>query len=124
MDDIRPLVRQMRSVYALFAGEHSGHYYFKDNFSKFREQLSRLAAERGREDLAAQEAAAKRFHRIKGGAGFLKLEECRVLAAEGEQLFKSQESDPAKLREALAGLLSRLQQEMLRLKALLEEVKP
>lgn len=80
--------QELRPAFAIFLKELDGHLSF------FKQVLAELAhrsmeTEQDSEVLAGEQAKMliHRFHVIKGGAGFFKLDEMRISAATGEKLF-------------------------------------
>lgn len=80
---------QLAAALKLYINELSTHYAFLQKF------VLETTKDPARIDAAADEALAaerksieRRFHLIKGGAGFFSLQAIRELSARGEQLFR------------------------------------
>jgi chemotaxis protein histidine kinase CheA len=75
----------LREAAQIFLTELEGHV------AVFRDRAAEYAARQN--SLSDTRALAEKFHVIKGGAGFLKLERIREAAAAGEKLFRSYTPD-------------------------------
>ena len=69
----------LQKAFVIFVSEFSGHLQCFDSIVASPEKLASEAIE-----------VSRRFHTIKGGAGFLQLETVAQLAGEGEALFKQE----------------------------------
>ena len=100
----------LREAAAIFLGELETHSaYFEKSLVEIQDHNSLSAYARN---------FAEKFHVIKGGAGFLKLDRLRNAAAHGETLLKSfsPESDTDTALKQLKELVQILQEEALSLK--------
>lgn len=81
-DDIRP---ELREAYNIFVGELRTHTEFLSKLvTKAKEAPDALEFLR-----ANAPSLEQRFHLLKGGSGFLKLDDLRELSKRGEQLAKN-----------------------------------
>ena len=86
MEDLQKLIGSMRPVYEIFLSENRDHLvFFEDHLRQFN-NAGNTANLRDLLDSAVP-AIENRFHLIKGGAGFLKLEDIARIAAQGSKLF-------------------------------------
>jgi len=75
----------LKKAYELFKEEYAKHMAY------FREQIENI------DSVASnREEIYRRFHTIKGGAGFLDLGEVVSLAAEGEEIFRHSDYEESK----------------------------
>ena len=116
MQGIEKSINRVEGVYRLFAEELEAHLAF------FKEVRAREEALGAKKSVSELRVMSEKLHLIKGGAGFLKLEEIRLLADNGEKWFKGFEGvpDPAELRERLNNLISGFCDELVKLKSLLQ----
>jgi HPt (histidine-containing phosphotransfer) domain-containing protein len=122
MAELAELLKRMRSAYEIFVSELDNHlYFFWDICSSLErcsnaEEISRVFAEHAQK-------LEHRFHVIKGGAGFLKLERTAQLAAKAEGWFKHRDHQTpidGTLKTDLTQLVAELEKEATELKNLLK----
>ncbi len=83
---MKELPDYLKKAYELFKDEYSKHMAY------FRQQI-----EHPEQIDSQREEIYRRFHTIKGGAGFLELEKVVALATEGEEIFRPQNYDSSKI---------------------------
>lgn len=106
------LPAELQKAYLLFVDELEKHVVF---LAEIVQQLQTLDTNENLEPISSSRAEQleKRFHRIKGGAGFLGLEEISQLADRGEQFFKTatkKEIAPQELSVELKTILHSLEE--------------
>ena len=91
--------------------------YLKEAYQLFKLELSSHLGELGSQTVTLEmlregsEQFEQRFHTIKGGAGFLKLERISALASEGEEMFKFGPLDEKSVQK-FADIKQSLQEEL------------
>ena len=103
---------ELNGAFSIFVEELNKHVAY---LSEILQQLQLLASEDCVEPISSARAAQleNRFHKIKGGSGFLGLTEIEQLVTKGELLFKEHEGDNfncEKLSRELGEILASLEE--------------